>query len=225
MPSGLESGKTWSPIGAQATVSTSAASRVWTINEVAAYEGAGTWPEPPGPVVLLGETHALDSVSTYTFNSIPKTYKALELRGWLVVSTTAINPFQVHFNTIGTNDLYDSHIEKAGSSGGVPVNASAGGSQNAMRPMYSYNAQNDASQPIPFRVFIPNYAKTDKQKCISWWSSATNYTQYDYANKAFFVGVYNFQRTEAISSITVTGSSNFISWNDAIGLALYGWGS
>jgi hypothetical protein len=221
---GIEAGKTWSRIGPQVAPTSASASGVWQIQEASEYIGAETWPVPAGPVVLLGETHSLGSVATYTFGSIPQTYKALELRGWLAVSTTAINPFQVNFNTIGTNDLYDSHIQKAGSTNGVPVLASAGGSQNAMRPMYSFTVQNDASQPIPFRVFIPNYAKTDKQKCISWWSSATNYTQYDYANKAFAIGVYNFQRTEAISSITVTGSSNFQSWNDAIGLALYGWG-
>ena len=80
MPTGYESGKAWSPIGAQATVSTDAASRVWTLNEVAAYEGANSWPVPLGPsweaittVTNTGTTNAI------TFTSIPQQYTDLKI--------------------------------------------------------------------------------------------------------------------------------------------------
>lgn len=66
MPTGYESGKTWSPIGAQPAVSTSAASRVWTMNEVAAYEGAGTWPAPTvGHWSFIGDPDSSGSPANY----------------------------------------------------------------------------------------------------------------------------------------------------------------
>jgi hypothetical protein len=79
MPTGYESGKTWSPIGAQATVSTSAASRVWTINEVAAYEGADTWPAPVPDFALFSTTTVSSDVQSITLSSIPQTHRDLKI--------------------------------------------------------------------------------------------------------------------------------------------------
>ena len=79
MPTGYESGKTWSPIGAQATVSTSAASRVWTLNEVAAYEGAGTWPAPPLSYEAITTVQSSSSTATISFTSIPTNFTMLKL--------------------------------------------------------------------------------------------------------------------------------------------------
>ena len=79
MPTGYESGKAWSPIGAQATVSTSAASRVWTLNEVAAYEGADSWPAPVEAFALIESKVLSSAVQSVTFSSIPQIYQDLRI--------------------------------------------------------------------------------------------------------------------------------------------------
>ena len=79
MPTGYQSGKTWSPIGAQATVSTSAASRVWTINEVAAYEGADTWPAPITDYEAIATFQDASFAATISFTSIPATFTMLKI--------------------------------------------------------------------------------------------------------------------------------------------------
>ena len=43
---GISAGKTWSRIGAEVAPTSSAASGVWQIGEVAENVGAGTWPAP-----------------------------------------------------------------------------------------------------------------------------------------------------------------------------------
>jgi hypothetical protein len=75
---GLKSGYPWSPIGTQVAPTSSAASRVWTLNEVASYESADSW---PAPKVLAFEPIATTTFSgaSVTFNSIPQTYAALRL--------------------------------------------------------------------------------------------------------------------------------------------------
>ena len=106
MPSGLESGKTWSPIGAQATVSTSAASRVWTLNEVAAYEGAGTWPAPPADYEVIAQ-YLGDSTSTViTFDSIPQNYRHLRIvMGPAIRDSQGASP-SIMFNNDNTQANY-----------------------------------------------------------------------------------------------------------------------
>lgn len=106
MPTGYESGKAWSPIGAQATVSTSAASRVWTLNEVAAYEGAGTWPAPKQPFEPIAQYVADGSTGLFSFTSIPQTYRSLRIvmaNGKRVGSGTNISMF---FNSDSTSGNY-----------------------------------------------------------------------------------------------------------------------
>ena len=50
---GISAGKTWSRIGAEVAPTSSAASGVWLIGEVAENVGAGTWPAPPSGYVMV----------------------------------------------------------------------------------------------------------------------------------------------------------------------------
>ena len=79
---GISAGKTWSRIGAEVAPTCSAASGVWTLNEVAENEGAGTWPAPPAGVFecIAKETVSGGSTTSVEFTSIPaSTYDNIEV--------------------------------------------------------------------------------------------------------------------------------------------------
>ena len=76
---GIAAGKTWSRIGPEVAPTSSSASGVWLINEVAENLGAGTWPNPTEDFELVATQTLSSAASTITFNSIPQTYMNLQL--------------------------------------------------------------------------------------------------------------------------------------------------
>lgn len=76
---GISAGKTWSRIGAEVAPTSSAASGVWQIQEVAENVGAGTWPAPQGSWEVISTTVADSTTSTYNFTSIPQTFRDLRM--------------------------------------------------------------------------------------------------------------------------------------------------
>ena len=77
---GISAGKTWSRIGAEVAPTSSAASGVWQIGEVAENVGAGTWPAPiVGHIDLIEKQEGSAAVPSVTFNAIPQNYKHLRL--------------------------------------------------------------------------------------------------------------------------------------------------
>ena len=77
---GISAGKTWSRIGAEVAPTSSAASGVWTLNEVAENVGADTWPAPKDFIFDPIATYTFDgSAASYTFSGIPQTYAGLRL--------------------------------------------------------------------------------------------------------------------------------------------------
>ena len=77
---GISAGKTWSRIGAEVAPTSSAASGVWQIQEVAENVGAGTWPAPFNSQYEYIAGHTFDgSTSSYTFTTIPQTYNSLRI--------------------------------------------------------------------------------------------------------------------------------------------------
>ena len=76
---GISAGKAWSRIGAEVAPTSSAASGVWQIGEVAENVGAGTWPAPAEDYEVIAQ-YLGDSTSTViTFNSIPQNYRHLRI--------------------------------------------------------------------------------------------------------------------------------------------------
>ena len=69
---GIAAGKTWSRIGPEVAPSSGSASGVWTLNELAENEGAGSWPEPLfGSYEWLGGFNfSSASTSIATFSSL-----------------------------------------------------------------------------------------------------------------------------------------------------------
>ena len=79
---GISAGKTWSRIGPEVAPTSSSASGVWLLNEVAENEGAGTWPEPPAGVFecIAKQTVSGASTTSVEFTSIPSsTYDNIEV--------------------------------------------------------------------------------------------------------------------------------------------------
>ncbi|MED6314934.1 MAG: hypothetical protein VX704_07855, partial [Verrucomicrobiota bacterium] len=73
-------------------MSTSAASRVWTLNEVAAYEGADTWPAPKvNGFEKIGSTDAGGSTEV-TFTGIDSSKYQTYMVVWkTIMSTTQLD--------------------------------------------------------------------------------------------------------------------------------------
>ena len=69
---GITAGKTWSRIGPEVAPTSSSASGVWTLNELAQNEGAGSWPAPlSGSYEWLGGFNfSSPSTSIVTFSSL-----------------------------------------------------------------------------------------------------------------------------------------------------------
>ena len=69
---GIAAGKPWSRIGPEVAPTSSSASGVWTLNELAENEGAGSWPEPLfGSYEWLGGFNfSSASTSIVTFSSL-----------------------------------------------------------------------------------------------------------------------------------------------------------
>lgn len=229
MPTGYESGKAWSPIGAQATVSTSAASRVWTLNEVAAYEGADSWPAPIGPVQLITSSYPSSSVSSITLSGIPQTFSALIVDMALVGDSTTYNQFQLKTNSLSSSSDFKyagANFAGANGSNGAPSLTTGFAGTVGLSIGGTSTIQADPSQPVKARCFIPNYTASTVNKIVHGVFYANNYTQRDYANGVgeFFVGRIN--DNAAITSITLsprTSTYNGGSYSvHPIGVSLYG---
>ena len=79
---GISAGKTWSRIGAEVAPTSSAASGVFQIQELAENVGAGTWPAPPSGVFecIAKETVSGSSTTSFEFGTIPtSTYDNIEV--------------------------------------------------------------------------------------------------------------------------------------------------
>ena len=238
MPSGLESGKTWSPIGAQATVSTDAASRVWTLNEVAAYEGAGTWPAPPEQFELLSSTTVSSATQSVTFSSIPQTHRDLRL----VIRAAHYNVYnelmwiQLNGDSTASNyRLYFFGTTKSGTAAGsgswdvVFYNSSVSRMPYGDFPQGS-NSRGSFNERQAAEFQIPRYTETSSSRaaavyCIA--SSTNNFANPGTGSPVFYqwTGMPH-SGTSACTSITVYTSSSGTDYllQPGTSMSLYGIG-
>ena len=89
----------------------SAASGVWTLQEAAENQGAGTWPQPTasGYEYIAGHTFS-GSTSAFSFTSIPQTYESIRIIGVIKKSANpVIANIQINgWNTVSTQYKYGS---------------------------------------------------------------------------------------------------------------------
>ncbi len=115
---GIEAGKTWSRIGPQVAPTDSAASGVWQIQEASEYIGAGTWPAPTysSYEFIVGHTFS-GSTDSYTFTSIPQTYKSIRIIAVIKGASPQALP-TIQINGVTTADYHENTVYSNSSSFG-----------------------------------------------------------------------------------------------------------
>ena len=145
---GISAGKTWSRIGAEVAPTSSAASGVWQMQEVAENVGAGTWPAPAAGVFecIAKETVSGSSTTSVEFTSIPaSTYDNIEVVvSWVPATSDSTSGISWSLE-IETNG-------EAGNNYGVAWNGASGASSSASasNTAYLYGSQ-------PFYMGYTNY--------------------------------------------------------------------
>ena len=151
--------------------------------------------------------------STYTFSSIPQTYKSLQLR-WTTVPQTSGYAFYIRFNGVATGGQY-THRSIYGRGNSQIINTTGGASQNEIIVSNS-NGGTIANQPQSGIIDLLEYTNTSKVKVVSAIMGMG--TNNGGTEGAVLMGSGVWNSTAAITSITFAAGINFISGS----LALYG---
>ena len=227
---GIESGKTWIRIGAVVEPTSSAASGIFTPNEVARYTAAETWPLPLGPSQLIQSTYLTSNTSAVTLSNIPQTFDWLVLRGNFLpavagqldvslnggASSLGPETYYYRYGATSTEYIQYSKYSISSSTTLASINATY---QEPVSKTTDYDV-------VPFELVLPNYAGTTYQKNGIWNLSMVSYNQYNSTNVINQTGVVRFNDTAAITSITLTAGTNWFSnAYEVTGVSLWGWGS
>ena len=140
---GIAAGKTWSRIGPEVAPTSSSASGVWLVNEVAENEGAGTWPEPPSGVFecIAKQTVSGASTTSVEFTSIPSsTYDNIEvIIAWVPATSNSASgiswTFEMEINGQTGNNYGQTWIKAQAASSSASVSQS-GHIYAANQPFY-----------------------------------------------------------------------------------------
>jgi len=140
---GISAGKTWSRIGPEVAPTSSSASGVWLLNEVAENEGAGTWPEPPAGVFecIAKQTVSGASTTSVEFTSIPSsTYDNIEvIIAWVPATSNSASgiswTFEMEINGQTGNNYGQTWIKAQAASTDTSVTQS-GNIYAATQPFY-----------------------------------------------------------------------------------------
>jgi len=212
-------GSNGSVIGPENAPTTSAASGVWSLGELAEAERDSIWPAPKAgtfePIATVGS-----GASNYTFTSIPQTYQDLEIRMFLPGTTVTWGEPEMQTNgSTGTGNYLDNYWAVA--DGSTQSNGQAA-SRNYARIGYTHATH--ISQYINVR--INNYAATGIYK--SWRSSqfaevggGTNPSSQNYGAVVCFGGTLSTDSTNAITQIKFSSSSGS-AWPTGTSITLFG---
>ena len=235
MPTGYESGKTWSPIGAQATVSTSAASRVWTLNEVAAYEGADTWPAPKEDYELFSTTNVTTDVQSVTISNIPQTHRDLKLviRAATTATVSDVTWIQLNGDTTQANyKMFCLENTKSGSGAGNQsyTHFSYGNDQHPRGtwPQGS-SGRGSLNERTALETYIPNYknAGLALSGTLMHTTSAANNNMASPPNNNFIgITASTINASAGITSIKIIEpQASATYYYDVLNISLYGIGA
>ena len=150
-------------IGAKKVPNTSAASGLWSIQDVQREVGAGNWVTAGDFQSIATTTVGVGGTGTITFSDIPQTYKHLQIRviGRTNRAAQTVDSFRVQFNNITTTSQYRSHFVYGSGS----VVASADGGNTAGIASYRTTASNSTSGMFGASIVdILDYTNTNKYK-------------------------------------------------------------
>lgn len=153
--------------------------------------------------------------NSFTFNSIPQTYKSLRLR-WIANSQSgASQRFRVQFNGVTTSTSYYFHYLR-GAGGAVSASSSGG----TVGYISTYGSVYPGSTYYGVGILdIIDYASTSKNKTVRTIAGQDNNVSTD-GNINLQSGL--FINTSAITSITITYDDTSTNFTNASTFALYG---
>ena len=163
---GIAAGKTWSRIGPEVAPTDSAASGVWTLQELAENAAAGTWPAPfvPGYIFFGAISPSAGDAGTSTFTNIPQDAVDLVIYTRLILNSGQNNSRLVIVpnSTSITNNEFQLQVNQPSTvvGGNTTVNAATG--TKAMS--YQYAAASSETNESVSTIF--NYSSTTKEKTI-----------------------------------------------------------
>lgn len=172
---------------------------------------------------LVSPSPAFESIATYngagssgtvTFNSIPSTFKHLQLRGFLTTSTPGTSGdstvYQLGFNGVSSASFTEHGLYGTGTGSGSLSNSNTGSGQAYMVPFVQSFSD---TTPLVFIVDILDYASTSKNKTIRSFNGNER-------NGSGQIGLFSglFISTSAISSLTIVNPSYNYSTASVVGL-------
>lgn len=146
--------------------------------------------------------------TTLTFSSIPSTYKHLQIRGFYFDGGYNLN---LRFNADSTSSYYVHNIAANGAGGSI---TGQGFAVNTSADLQSYGADSGNLRAACI-IDIPNYTSTSKVKTLKYLSMYPGTS-----NQLVWAGSALWNKTDAISSITITDIYN--AYSSASTFALYG---
>jgi hypothetical protein len=159
----------------------------------------------PSSRILISSQVLTGTASTVTFSSIPSTYKDLSLK-WSVRDSNAslvANSF-IYYNGNSSTTSYSQTYFRGGNSSGT--SSTRNSSDNDIYLGYNNGSTSTANTFSSGELYIPNYALTSTRPMSSFLAQEENSTSsgWMHINSGVYIG------TDAITSITLTASVNFL---------------
>ena len=161
---------------------------------------------------MKGVTGAFESIATLngtgssdtiTFNSIPSTYKHLQIRGMArLTGDTSPSPINIQYNGVTTSTYFNHRLTGDGTSAGINSNTSNTRIFSIARAISNGETSNTFGI---FIIDIHDYSSTSKTKTLrSFFGNNTNSGS---ANDSVGIGSGASTATTAISSISIIANS------------------
>ena len=233
---GIESGKTWSRIGAESEPSQVSASGIWQITEASEMIAAGKWQVPTDPVAIekiaaISGTNA--GTQTITFSAIPQTYDDLWITVGAEIHTYAnqsgyyVTDISYYFNDDYSNSrdyIYSFCYGDPNPSGTIFSDRyqTAGHANPSMRSTDHWQSSDHTSNPIEIGIW--GYSKTDQYK-----NAYSKYTNIASTGSSWIGSGQGWGQQEAASSVSTAitsvslrtgGSPNW--WSERAKVTLWG---
>lgn len=160
--------------------------------------GVPTWATPAagGGLTLLDTKTLNNTVTNYTFSSIPGTYKHLMIVGTALQTSATVNDyFRIQFNSdVSNNYYYGIHAKQ-----NTTFYAEGNNTIDEMRTGFHLARNADVNRYRGHIIItIPEYAGSDYKQCSGVWGSASGGTTWT----GMFSG--GWDSTSAITSIKIT---------------------
>tara|TARA_E500000331_G_scaffold244764_1_gene235214 strand:- start:853 stop:1563 length:711 start_codon:yes stop_codon:yes gene_type:complete len=228
---GIESGKTWSRIGAESEPSQASASGIWQITEASEMIAAGKWQIPTDPVAIekIAAATVTHGAADIIFSTIPQTYDDLwvtlgaEVYRWPTGNgfwMSAVEVWVNDDNSGGTNGYGWSEMYGDPNPATAPFASRSSNSNQIYNIGYStdyYQSYDHTIHPIEFAVF--GYTEANTYKNMYYRSSAMGAPSSWVGGRQGWAGK-NDNTGTAVTKITFRNDSQY--WDGETKVTLWG---